>query len=90
MNFTKSSETGLIQSQLTAHLNTQFKAFASEISPLVQASIKAERIGFTRNASNTPYIFYQVSHTSEDNCTVRLRRFGARYYLQNEDLVKAW
>ena len=82
MNFTKSSETGLVQSQLTAHLNTQFKAFTSEISPLVQASIKFERIGFTKNASNTPYIVYQVSHTSKDNCTVRLRR-GASYYRPN-------
>ncbi len=80
MNFTKSGETALVESQLTAYLNTQFKAFTAEISPLVQASIKVERIGFTRNASNTPYIVYQVSHTSKDNCTVRLRRFGARYY----------
>lgn len=74
MNFTKSGETALVQSELTAHLNTQFKAFAAEIAPLVQASIKVERIGFTRNASNTPYIVYQVSHISKDNLAVRLRR----------------
>lgn len=79
MNFTKSGETALVQSQLTTDINTSFRAFAAEISPLVQAAIKVERIGFTRNASNTPYI-YQVSHTSKDNLTVRLRRFGARYY----------
>lgn len=73
MNFIKSGETALVQSQLTADINTSLKAFAVEISPLIQASIKVERIGFTRNASNTPYIVYQVD-ASKDNLTVRLRR----------------
>lgn len=74
MNFIKSGETALVQSELTADINNSFKAFASEISPLIQTSIQVERIGFTRNASNTPYIVYQVSHTSKDHLTVCLRR----------------
>lgn len=45
-----------------------------ELKPLVPVSIRVERIGFTRNASNTPYIVYRNTSNGKRCCTFIKRR----------------
>lgn len=59
MNFNSIDETAIAQAGLN-HYVQQASLIAPEIRPLVPAQIKVERIGFTRNASNTPYLVYTV------------------------------
>lgn len=48
------------QFELTGYLDSPVNAIAPELKPIVPAKIRVERVGLTRNASNTPYIVYWV------------------------------
>jgi len=48
------------QTELNSYLQAQANAIAPKITPLVRSSIEVERIGFTRNASSTPYMVYKI------------------------------
>ena len=45
----------LAQTELNSYLEAQANAIAPKITPLVRSSI-----GFTRNASSTPYMVYKI------------------------------
>lgn len=60
MNFNSIDETVIAQAGLN-HYIQQSSLIAPEMKPLVSAQIKVERVGFTRNASNTPYLVYTVA-----------------------------
>lgn len=61
------------QIELNQYLGQQASVIAPELTPLVPAPIKVERVGFTRNASNTPYIVYWVANRR--CCTFVKRRW---------------
>lgn len=61
MYFSPLDETAIAQFELNQYLESQVAAVAPKLKPLVPAKIRVERVGFTRNASNTPYIVYWVS-----------------------------
>lgn len=50
----------IAQAELNRYLEAQANAIAPERNPLVPIKIKVERVGFTRNASKTPYAVYKV------------------------------
>ncbi len=51
----------IAQAGLNQYLAQQAPSIALELpQPLVPVNIKVDRVGFTRNASNTPYIVYWV------------------------------
>lgn len=58
---------------LYSYLTKQKLAIAPQLKPIVAKSIKVERVGFTRNASNTPYIVYWVN--DRRCCTFVKRRW---------------
>jgi hypothetical protein len=60
MNFTR-DELASATAEFYCYLEQQINAIAPEIPALVPAPIKIERVGFTRNASNTPYIVYRIA-----------------------------
>ncbi len=70
MHFNLSDETAytrsglspdIAQAGLNQYLAQQVPLIALELpQPLVPVNIKVDRVGFTRNASNTPYIVYWV------------------------------
>ncbi len=53
-------ETAIEQAELSSYLGAQVSATTPNLIVLVRANIKVERVGFTRNASNTPYLVYKV------------------------------
>lgn len=59
MHFTL-SEQAIATAELYCQLEEQANAVAPEIPALVPAKIRVERVSFTRNASNTPYMVYWV------------------------------
>lgn len=61
MHFTSLDETAW-QFELNQYLKSQVAAVAPALKPLVPAKIRVERVGFTRNASNTPYIVYWANN----------------------------
>ena len=71
MNSSLIDETAIAQSELNAYIKAQVGAVAPEIIPLVAASIKVERVGFTKNASRTPYLVYKVG---ERRCCTFIKR----------------
>ena len=73
MNFSRSDEQAIATKELYYHLEAQVSPITPEIPALVPAPIKVERVGFTRNASNTPYIVYVVNQRR--CCTFVKRRF---------------
>ncbi len=46
----------IAQNELNQNIEQQANTIAPELTPWVPKLIKVERVGFTRNASNTPYI----------------------------------
>ena len=60
------------QANAIAHV-CRLQRIASERNPLVSVKIKVERIGFTRNASKTPYAVYRVN--GRRCCTFIKRKF---------------
>lgn len=65
-------EQAIATGELYSHLEQQVNAVAPEIPALVPVPIKMERVGFTRNASCTPYIVYWVG--SSRCCTFVKRK----------------
>ncbi len=65
-------EQAIATTELYCYLEQQVNAFAPEIPALVPAPIKVERVGFTRNQSNTPYLVYRVG--GRRCCTFIARR----------------
>jgi len=59
MNFSQLQGIAIAKAKFNRYWQ-QVSGIASEIPALVPAAIQVERIGFTRNASNTPYIVYKV------------------------------
>lgn len=53
-------ETVIAQAELSSYLEAQVSATTPNLLVLVPTKIKVERVGFTRNASNTPYLVYKV------------------------------
>jgi len=60
MNFNLKDEAAIAQDELNSYLEAQVRAIAPRFKCLVPVNIKVERVGFTRNASRTPYIVYKV------------------------------
>lgn len=60
MHFTL-DEQAIATAELYCRLEQQANAVAPEIPALVPAKITVDRVGFTRNASNTPYMVYWVN-----------------------------
>lgn len=56
-----------------SQLKSQVAALVFELKPLVAKTIELVRVGFTRNASNTPYIVYKVNN--KRCCTFIKRKF---------------
>lgn len=71
MNFTR-DELAIATAELYCQLEQQANAISLEIPALVQTKIRVERLGFTRNASNTPYMVYRVGERR--CCTFIARR----------------
>lgn len=69
-------EVKIAQSELYQYLEQQVSAIAPELTPLVPVPIRVERVGFTRNASNTPYIVYWVG---DRRCSTFMKR---RWFLE--------
>lgn len=67
------SNSKAIGSNLVSHLKFQSKAILPLLKPIARVSIVVEKIGFTRNASNTPYIVYRVN--DRRCCTFVKRRW---------------
>ncbi len=63
----------IASNELHCYLESQVKAITPELKPIVPTSIKVERVGFTRNASNTPYLVYRVN--GRRCCTFVKRRW---------------
>ncbi len=63
----------IAQKNLYSYLEQQSSVLAPRLKPLVPKSILVERVGFTRNASNTPYIVYLVNNRR--CCTFIKRRW---------------
>jgi hypothetical protein len=73
-------ETAIAQAELNAYVEAQAnasaqgvvpRATAPELIPLVRVNIKVERVGFTSNASRTPYIVYKVG---DRRCSTFVKR----------------
>jgi hypothetical protein len=75
MNFTR-DELAIATAEFYCYLEQQINASAPEIPALVPAPIKIERVGFTRNASNTPYIVYRIA---DRRCSTFIAR---RWFLE--------
>lgn len=73
MYFNQSSSKAIAQTDLNSYLAQQNNAIAPLLKPIVPKSITVERVGFTRNASNTPYIVYRVN--DRRCCTFVKRRW---------------
>lgn len=80
MNFNSLDEAAYTRSGLSPdiaaadvnqHLEQLADAVAPELKPLVPAKITVERVSFTRNASNTPYVVYWVG---ERRCSTFIKR----------------
>ncbi len=61
MHFNQLDEAAIATRELYSHLKQQVSVIAAGVQPLVSANITVERVGFTRNASNTPYMVYWVN-----------------------------
>jgi hypothetical protein len=61
----------IAQAELNAYLEDLANSIAPEFTPLVRANIKVERLGFTRNASRTPYMVYKVG---DRRCSTFIKR----------------
>lgn len=73
MYFNQSNPIAIAQRDLYSYLTRQSNAIAPLLKPIVPTSIEVERVGFTRNASNTPYIVYRVN--DRRCCTFVKRRW---------------
>lgn len=73
MNSTQLDDTAIAQVEFNRYLEAQFLAIAPNIPSLVSTSIKVERIGFTRNASNTPYMVY-INLANQRRCCTFIKR----------------
>ena len=68
-----SSDSKAIASSLLSSLKFQSKPIIPLLKPLVPTLIEVERVGFTRNASNTPYLVYRIN--DRRCCTFVKRRW---------------
>ncbi len=73
MNSNLLDERAITQIELNRYLEAQAQAIAPEHNPLVPVKIKVVRVGFTRNASKTPYAVYKVG--TRRCCTFIKRKF---------------
>jgi hypothetical protein len=71
MNSNPLDEAAIASLELNAYLKAQANLIAPEFVPLVRVNIKVERVGFTRNASRTPYIVYKVG---DRRCSTFIKR----------------
>jgi hypothetical protein len=85
MNSNSFDEAAIAQAELNAYLEDLANSIAPEFTermpavvlspatlvPLVRANIKVERLGFTRNASRTPYMVYKVG---DRRCSTFIKR----------------
>lgn len=71
MNFNLLDEAAIAAGDVNQHLKQLADAVAPELKPLVPAKIRAERVSFTRNASNTPYVVYWVG---DRRCSTFIKR----------------
>lgn len=60
MYFNQSNSFAIAFSELYSNLIQKNNPLAPLLKPIVPKSISVERVGFTKNASNTPYIVYRV------------------------------
>lgn len=73
MNFNEFDVIARAQNEPNQYLEQHANTIAPELTPWVPKLIKVERVGFTRNASNTPYIVYWVG--DRRCCTFVKRRW---------------
>ncbi|MUL35933.1 hypothetical protein [Gloeocapsopsis dulcis] len=71
MHFTQSSRFAITSTEINRYFSAQTQQIPVELKPLIAKKIKVERVGFTRNASNTPYIVYRVG---ERRCCTFIKR----------------
>jgi hypothetical protein len=71
MHFTQSSGFAIASTEINQYFSSQILKNPVELKPLVAKKIKVERVGFTRNASKTPYIVYRVG---ERRCCTFIKR----------------
>ncbi|PIG90854.1 hypothetical protein [Gloeocapsopsis sp. IPPAS B-1203] len=71
MHFTQSSNFAIASTEINQYFSSKLPKNPVELKPLVAKKIKVERVGFTRNASNTPYIVYLVG---ERRCCTFIKR----------------
>ncbi len=71
MHFTQSSDFAIASAEINQYFSAQIQKTQLDLKPLIAKKIKVERIGFTRNASNTPYIVYRVG---ERRCCTFVKR----------------
>ncbi len=67
------SDSKAIASSLLSSLKFQSKVIVPLLAPLVPTLIEVERVGFTKNASNTPYVVYRINNRR--CCTFVKRRW---------------
>jgi len=79
MHFTQSSNFAIASTEINQYFSSQLPKNLVELKPLVAKKIKVERVGFTRNASNTPYIVYLVG---ERRCCTFIKRKVLTYLIQ--------
>lgn len=70
-----------IASMLSSYLKFPVNVLVPQLKPKLPTSIKVERVGFTRNASNTPYLVYRVG---ERRCCTFVKR---RWFLECVQLL---
>lgn len=71
MNFNSLDEVAIAAADVNQHVEQLADAVAPELKPLVPAKIRVERVSFTRNASNTPYVVYWVG---DRRCSTFIKR----------------
>ncbi|MES1021991.1 hypothetical protein ABN584_03680 [Gloeocapsa sp. BRSZ] len=71
MHFTQTSGFAIASAEINQYFSAQIQKNSVELKPLIAKKIKVERVGFTRNASNTPYVVYRVG---ERRCCTFIKR----------------
>ena len=62
MYFNQSDSFAIAQGKLYSQLTQKNNSFTVLLKPIVPVSIEVERVSFTKNASNMPYIVYRVNN----------------------------
>jgi hypothetical protein len=71
MHCTQTSGFAIASAEINQYFSGQIQKNSVELKPLIAKKIKVERVGFTRNASNTPYVVYRVG---ERRCCTFIKR----------------